>query len=110
MGRMCMVSSDLGRAAPDCRCPAAPFSLPSPSSPGNRSAHNEVAMKPHLALALSLLGVTPGRADGLKAGAAAVDVTPPTGYAMWGYAARRDAASTGVMDRLQARALVLETG
>ncbi len=67
-------------------------------------------MKPCLALALSLLCVTPGEAGGLKAGAAAVDVTPPTGYAMWGYAARRDAASTGVMDRLQARALVLETG
>jgi hypothetical protein len=67
-------------------------------------------MKLRLALALSLLAVTPGEGAGLKAGSATVDITPPTGYAMWGYAARRDAPSTGVMDRLQARALVLEVG
>ncbi len=46
-------------------------------------------------------------ADALRAGAAKVDITPPTGYPMWGYAARRDAPSTGVRDPLHARALVL---
>jgi hypothetical protein len=46
----------------------------------------------------------------MKAGAARIDITPPTGYAMWGYSARRDAPSVGVLDRLQARALVLAVG
>jgi hypothetical protein len=49
-------------------------------------------------------------AEGLRAGAASVDITPPTGYAMWGYAARRDQPSLGVRDPLRARALVLAVG
>ena len=44
-------------------------------------------------------------ADDLKAGAAKIDITPPIGYAMWGYAARHDAGSVGVLDPLHARAL-----
>lgn len=43
-----------------------------------------------------------------KAGAARVEITPPKGFPMWGYGARKDAASTGVRDPLHARALVLE--
>src|SRR6516225_1329024 len=46
----------------------------------------------------------------LKAGAAKVDITPPIGYAMWGYGARHDGPSTGVLDPLHARALVLAVG
>jgi hypothetical protein len=46
----------------------------------------------------------------LHAGAAKTDITPPTGYAMWGYAARHDKASEGVLDALHARALVLAVG
>jgi neutral ceramidase len=46
---------------------------------------------------------------GLRAGAAKCEITPPTGYPMWGYAARRDAPCTGVLDKLHARALVIET-
>jgi len=46
----------------------------------------------------------------LQAGAAKVDITPPTGYAMWGYGARHDSPSVGVRDPLQARALVLAVG
>ena len=49
-------------------------------------------------------------ADDLKAGAAKIDITPPTGYAMWGYGARHDSGSTGVLDPLLARALVLAAG
>src|SRR5438094_8958927 len=45
---------------------------------------------------------------GWRAGASKCDITPPTGFAMWGYGARKDAASVGVRDRLLARALVLE--
>jgi hypothetical protein len=45
------------------------------------------------------------KADELRAGAASVDITPPTGYAMWGYAVRKDQPSLGVLDPL--RALVL---
>lgn len=46
----------------------------------------------------------------LKAGAARIDITPPVGYAMWGYAARKDAPSTGAREPLHARALVLAVG
>jgi hypothetical protein len=63
-----------------------------------------------LPLAAALAAAGPARADGLRAGAAKVDITPPTGHAMWGYAARRDLPSVGVHDRLQARALVLAAG
>jgi neutral ceramidase len=52
----------------------------------------------------------PAVADGLRAGAAKVDITPPTGHPMWGYGARHDAPSVGVLDPLHARALVLEAG
>lgn len=49
-------------------------------------------------------------AENLKAGAAKVDITPPIGFPMWGYGARHDAGSVGVLDPLQARALVLAVG
>jgi len=46
----------------------------------------------------------------LKAGAAKVDITPPLGFPMWGYGARHDAPSLGVLNPLMARAVVLSTG
>src|SRR5437660_10108972 len=46
----------------------------------------------------------------LEAGAAKVDITPPAGFAMWGYGARHDRPSEGVLDPLQARALVFAVG
>jgi hypothetical protein len=49
-------------------------------------------------------------AEGVQAGAAKIDITPPAGFAMWGYGARHDAPSVGVLDPLQARALVLAVG
>src|SRR5262245_18392588 len=49
-------------------------------------------------------------AQELRAGAAKIDITPPTGYAMWGYGARHDAPSVGEIDPLYARALVLSAG
>ena len=57
---------------------------------------------------LAASAAAPAWAGGLRAGAASADITPPAGYAMWGYAARKDSPSTGVLDPLQARALVLE--
>lgn len=57
-----------------------------------------------------LLCGTAVRADGLRAGVARIDITPPVGFAMWGYSARHAAPSKGVLDALHARALVLETG
>jgi hypothetical protein len=55
-----------------------------------------------------LTGVS--RADELKAGAAKVEITPPVGYAMWGYGSRHDQPSEVVLDPLHARALVLAAG
>jgi neutral ceramidase len=57
-----------------------------------------------------LLIASTAHADGLKAGAARVDITPPTGFPMWGYAVRRDEPSVKVRDPLQARAVVLAVG
>jgi len=45
----------------------------------------------------------------LKAGVAKVDITPPVGQRMWGFAARGGPA-TGTLDPLLARVLVLEVG
>jgi hypothetical protein len=65
-------------------------------------------MKNFPALVCALLAAAPlHAADGLRAGAARADITPPTGHPMWGYSARKDAPCVGVLDRLQARALVL---
>jgi hypothetical protein len=61
-------------------------------------------------ISLALWFSTSASAAELKAGAAKVDITPPIGYPMWGYGARHDAASTGVLDPLHARALVLAAG
>src|SRR5438094_6313782 len=60
---------------------------------------------------VSLLLFCPiGRAGDLRAGAAIIDITPPTGFPMWGYGARHDLPSDGVLDPLLARALMLEVG
>ncbi len=61
-------------------------------------------------LVTASLGISPLEAAELRAGAAQVDITPPTGFPMWGYAARHAEPSVGVRDRLQARALVLDAG
>lgn len=45
----------------------------------------------------------------LRAAAAQVDITPPSGTPMWGFAARNGPA-TGTLDPLMARVLVLEAG
>ncbi len=49
-------------------------------------------------------------ADQLRAAASAAAITPPVGFPMWGYSARKDLPSQGVLDPLKARALVLEVG
>src|SRR5581483_2030511 len=69
-------------------------------------------MAPWIRTAILLLAIaTPLRAAGpLTAGAARADITPPVGFPMWGYSARRDAPCQGVLDPLRARALVLATG
>jgi hypothetical protein len=59
--------------------------------------------------ALLALAAPPVRAGELRAGAARTDITPPVGFPLWGYSARRDAPSEGVLDPLRARALVLAT-
>ncbi|VTS01422.1 neutral/alkaline non-lysosomal ceramidase N-terminal domain-containing protein [Tuwongella immobilis] len=49
-------------------------------------------------------------AQPIRGGASIIDITPPIGYPMWGYAARHDTPSTGVRDRLYARIAILEVG
>ncbi len=66
---------------------------------------------PRTALLLLLAFASPLRAaDPLKAGTAATEITPPVGFPMWGYGARKDAGSRGVTDPLKARAVVLDAG
>jgi hypothetical protein len=62
------------------------------------------------ALSLSLAAPAVPAAGPLRAGAAVMDVTPPTGYAMWGYGERKDKPCAGVLDPLRARALVIAVG
>jgi hypothetical protein len=66
-------------------------------------------MRVLLVLSLLLIGSS-ARADGLRAGAAKIDITPPTGFPMWGYGARHDSPCQSVLDPLNARALVLQAG
>lgn len=63
-------------------------------------------------LALVAVMLFPGLASaaGFEAGAAKVEITPPAGYPMWGYASRKDKPCEGVRDPLHARALVLKAG
>src|SRR5260370_35639011 len=46
----------------------------------------------------------------LQAGAARVEIPPPVGHPLWGYASRHDQPSIGVHDPLFARAVVLAAG
>ncbi|MFB3825807.1 MAG: neutral/alkaline non-lysosomal ceramidase N-terminal domain-containing protein [Bryobacteraceae bacterium] len=57
-----------------------------------------------LAVAAAVFG------QGLRAGAARRDVTPREPVPMWGYGARHDKLSAGVLDPLYADALVIEAG
>jgi hypothetical protein len=58
------------------------------------------------------LADAPARAGGLQAGVAQVDITPPPGLEMFGYVDRITAhqVSTGTLDPLFARVLLLEAG
>jgi neutral ceramidase len=56
---------------------------------------------------LALTRSTPSPAATLKAGVAKVDITPPPGVPMWGFAARKT-PSVGTLDPLFARVLVLD--
>jgi len=53
---------------------------------------------------------TPGRADGLRAGAAVAALPVPAGGPLGGYGGASDRRATGVLDPPQARALVLGSG
>ena len=58
-----------------------------------------------------LLGlmVPPARGD-FQVGAAQRDITPVKPVPLWGYGARHDSLSQGVLDPLRAKALVIEAG
>lgn len=63
-----------------------------------------------LILSGTLVNSPMARAAELHAGAAQTTITPPLGGPMWGYGARHDAPSQGVLDPLHARAVVLKVG
>jgi hypothetical protein len=58
---------------------------------------------------LLLLDPDSARAE-LQAGVAVADISPPLGFAMWGYSSRHDRPSVGVLDPLKARTIVLSAG
>jgi neutral ceramidase len=60
--------------------------------------------------AVAVLGMPNLLHADFTAGAGKIDITPPTGYAMWGYSSRKDKPAQGVRDPLFARALVLKAG
>lgn len=60
-------------------------------------------------IGISFLLPLPMVGAALRAGVARVDITPPSGLAMYGYANRKG-TSTGILDPLLARVLVLEAG
>jgi len=62
-----------------------------------------------LVVGTSFMLPLPMAGGALKASVARVDITPPTGLAMYGYGNRKG-TSTGVLDPLLARVLVLEAG
>jgi hypothetical protein len=53
---------------------------------------------------------TAGNASGFQAGFASRDVTPQKPAPMWGYGARHDRLSEGILDPLYAKAIVLQAG
>ncbi len=59
-------------------------------------------------LALALVARADSSASSLKVGTAKRDITPKEPVPMWGYGARHDALSTGVLDPLYAAALVIQ--
>ena len=58
----------------------------------------------------SLLTVALCAQSNLQVGAGRADITPKEPVPMWGYGARHDALSTGVLDPLYAEALVIRAG
>jgi neutral ceramidase len=79
---------------------------------GNRIVNPNSSRWISMAAGICFLACCISNAQGadLVAGAARIDITPPTGFPMWGYGDRHDAKCVGVLDPLQARALVLELG
>ncbi len=67
-------------------------------------------MKFRLLFLASLLAVSAAAQSDLQAGAGRADITPKEGLPMWGYGARHDLLSTGVLDPLYAEALVIRAG
>ena len=63
-------------------------------------------------MVLSVLGAfaLPASAQQFKAGFGKRDITPQKPVPMWGYGARHDALSTGILDPLYAKAVVLDFG
>jgi hypothetical protein len=61
-------------------------------------------------IAFMLLVCTAALAQEFKAGVAKRDITPQKPMPMWGYGARHDALSQGVLDPLHAKCVVFEVG
>jgi hypothetical protein len=63
-----------------------------------------------LVVAVSSTAFGADEAPVFMAGAHTVDITPPVGIPMWGYGARHDKPAEGVLEPLEANALVIAIG
>src|SRR5213596_131521 len=89
--------------------PSAP--LPLRTLPLRGFSSREVSMR-YRVLAVSLLCLSAWAQEpgSFKVGTARRDITPREPVPMWGYGARHDALSQGVLDPLYADALVIQAG
>ena len=77
----------------------------------NGSSRIRTASKAALLIVAWCFSMPPVAAeDGLRVGAAKREITPTEPVPMWGYGARHDKLSTGVIDPLHAAAVVIQVG
>ncbi len=63
-----------------------------------------------LVVGFTAMSAYPAVGAGFRVGAGERDITPPAGLPMWGYGARHDMLSQGVLDPLMAKAIVVAAG
>jgi hypothetical protein len=67
-------------------------------------------MRTLLSIAILCFSCLAAQADHFKVGFAKQNITPSRATPMWGYGDRHNALSTGVFDKLWAKAVVIDIG